>query len=83
MQPPRPGVHLIEMDGVPGYDPALREREGAIVIYHDRIDEAQVRSVFPELDLASPERLTLRFARTLDRKPTITYEYIFVPPKGC
>ena len=83
MQPPRPGVHLIEMDGVPGYDPALREREGAIVIYRDTIDERQARGVFPELDLARPERLTLRFARTLDRKPTITYEYIFVPPKAC
>ncbi len=83
MQPPRPGVHLIEMDGVPGYDPALREREGAIVIYRDKIDEMQVRPVFPELDLRSPEHLTLGFARTLSRKASITYEYVFVPPKDC
>jgi 4-amino-4-deoxy-L-arabinose transferase-like glycosyltransferase len=83
MQPPRPGVHLIEMEGVPGYDPILREREGAIVIYRDKIDEAQVRPVFPELDLANPERLKLPFAGTLDRGAAIAYEYVFVPPKGC
>ena len=83
MQPPRPGVHLIEMDGVPGYDPILREREGAILVYRDRIDESQVRPVFPDLDLTQPERLTLPFARTLDRKAAITYEYVLVPPKGC
>jgi hypothetical protein len=83
MQPPRPGVHLIEMAGAPGYDPMLREREGAIVIYRDKIEDAQVRPVFPELDLATAERLTLPFARTIYRKSAITYEYIFVPPKSC
>ena len=43
----------------------------------------QVRPVFPELDLRSPEHLTLGFARTLSRKAAITYEYVFVPPKDC
>jgi hypothetical protein len=83
MQPPRPGVHLIEMEAVPGYDPGLREREGAILIYRDHIDEKEAHAVFPDLDLSQPEHLTLPFARTLSRKATLTYAYLFIPPKGC
>jgi 4-amino-4-deoxy-L-arabinose transferase-like glycosyltransferase len=83
MVPPRPGVHLIEIEGDPGYDPALRARDGAILIYRDHIDAREAHAVFPDLDLASPQRLTLPFARTLSRKATITYEYVFIPPKGC
>ncbi len=83
MQPPRPGVHLIEMDEVPGYDPALRERQGALLVYRDHLDEREIRAVFPDLDLATRERLTLPFARTLSRKAMMTYEYVFIPPKGC
>ena len=83
LQPPRPGVHLIEMQAVPGYDPALREREGAILIYRDRIDEKETRAVFPDLDLSQAEHLTLPFAPTLSRKATLTYAYLFIPPKGC
>ena len=83
MVPPQPGVHLIEMDGVPGYDPDLREREGAILVYRDHIDAREAHDVFPGLDLKSPQRLTLPFARTLSRKAMMTYEYVFIPPKGC
>ena len=83
MVPPRPGVHLIERAGAPGYDPAERERQGAIVIYRDRLDDAEIRAVFPALDLSAPERLTLPFARTLSRKAMMTYQYVFVPPNGC
>jgi hypothetical protein len=83
MQPPIPGVHLIEMQGAPGYAPALREREGAILIYRDRIDETEARAVFPDLDLSQVEHLTLPFAATLSRKAMMNYAYVFVPPKGC
>ena len=83
MRPPRPGVHLIEMDEVPGYDPALREKEGALVVYRDHLDEREIHAVFPDLDISKPERLTLPFASTLSRKATMTYEYVFIPPKGC
>ena len=82
MRPPRPGVHLIEMDAAPGYDPALREKQGAIVVYRDRLDPAEIRAVFPTLDLSSPQRLTLPLARTLS-PATATYEYVFVSPQGC
>jgi len=83
MVPPRPGVHLIEMDGDPGYDPALRARQGAILIYRDHIEAREAHAVFPDLDLKSPERLTLPFAPTLSRKAMMTYEYVFIPPGGC
>jgi hypothetical protein len=83
MLPPRPGVHLIEMDGAPGYDPAVREKEGAIVVYRDRLNQPEVRAAFPALDLSAPERLTLPFANSLSDKAKITYEYVFLPPKGC
>jgi hypothetical protein len=83
MRPPRPGVHLIEMEGVPGYDQALREREGAILVYRDHIDEKETHAVFPDLDLSKPEYLTLPFARTLSAKKKMTYAYVFLPPKGC
>jgi hypothetical protein len=83
MIPPRPGVHLTEMKEVPGYDPALREKLGAIIVYRDRLDISEIRPVFPDLDLSAPQRLTLPFARTLSRKAEMTYEYVFVPPKGC
>jgi hypothetical protein len=80
--PPRPGVHLTEIAGDPGYDPARREAEGAIVIYRDRLDAQQIHDVFPALDLSKPERLTLPFVHTRDGA-TLTYEYVFVPPRGC
>jgi 4-amino-4-deoxy-L-arabinose transferase-like glycosyltransferase len=80
--PPRPGVHLIEIDGDPGYDPARREAQGAIVIYRDRLDAREIHETFPALDLSRPERLTLPFARARDGA-TITYEYLFIPPRGC
>ncbi len=83
MRPPRPGVHLIEMDGLPGYDPALREAQGAILIYRDHIDAREARAVFPGLDLSVAQRLTLPFARTRSRKAMMTYEYVFIPPRGC
>jgi len=83
MQPPRPGVHLKEMQAVPGYDPALREKQGAIVVYRDHIDASEVHAVFPELDVSAPQRLTLPFARSLSRRAAITYEYVFLPPQGC
>ena len=54
MRPPRPGVHLIEMDGVPGYDPALREREGAIVVYRDLSTKRRSAPCSPISTLASP-----------------------------
>ena len=54
MRPPRPGVHLIEMNGAPGYDPALRENEGAIVVYRDRLNLDEIRAVFPRS--TSPRR---------------------------
>jgi hypothetical protein len=82
LRPPRPGVHLIEMAGLPGYDPALLEREGAILIYHDHIDAREAKAVFPDVDLSAPQRLTLPFARTWAAK-TMTYEYVFLAPKGC
>jgi hypothetical protein len=81
--PPRPGAHLIELNALPGYDPALRESQGAIVVYRDHIDAREVHAVFPDLDVATPQRLTLPFARTFSRKAEITYEYVFIPPKGC
>jgi hypothetical protein len=83
MQPPRPGVHLLEMQAVPGYDPALREAQGAIVVYRGHLDASEVKAVFPDLDLSAPQRLTLPFAHTLSRKAEMTYEYVFVPPKAC
>ena len=39
--------------------------------------------MFPDLDSRKPERLTLPLRAHAERKATITYEYIFVPPKGC
>jgi len=80
--PPRPGVHLIEIAGDPGYDPARRDAQGAIVIYRDRLDAHEIEGVFPRLDLTKPETLTLPFAHTLDGA-TMTYRYVFAPPKGC
>ena len=71
------------MNGAPGYDPALREAQGAIVVYRDRLDEREIRAALPGLELTAPERLTLPFARTLSRKAEMTYEYAFAPPKGC
>jgi hypothetical protein len=82
MRPPRPGVHLIEMNGAPGYDPALRENEGAIVVYRDRLNPEEIRAVFPSLDVSAPRRLTLPFMHTLS-PATVTYEYVFAPPKRC
>ena len=82
MIPPRPGVHLIEVAGDPGYDPTKREAQGALVIYRDRLDAHEIHDVFPGLDLSGTERLTLPFARALDGA-TMTYEYVFVAPKGC
>ena len=82
MVPPRPGVHLTEIVGAPGYAPARREGEGALVIYRDRLDPQEIHAVFPGLDLSQPRRLTLPFARTLSGA-TMTYEYVFAPPKGC
>jgi len=83
MVPPAPGVHLIEMEGDPGYDPALLARKGAILVYRDHIDAREAHAVFPDLDLRSPHWLTLPFARTLSAKAMMTYEYVFIPPKGC
>lgn len=82
MIPPRPGVHLIEIAGDPGYDPARRDAQGAIVVYRNQLDAHEIHEVFPGLDLAQAEHLTLPFASTLDGA-TITYEYLFVAPKGC
>ena len=83
MVPPRPGVHLIEMAGAPGYDPARREAQGAIVIYRDKLDAREIGAVFPDLDLSAPERLTLPYARTWSDKAQMSYAYVFLPPKGC
>ena len=80
--PPRPGAHLIELKGLPGYDPARRMREGAILIYRNRLDAHEIQAVLPDLDLSQPQRLTLPFAHTLNRAE-ITYEYLFVAPGGC
>jgi len=82
MIPPRPGVHLIEVEGDPGYDVARREAEGAVVIYRDRLDAHEIEAVFPGLDVSHAQRLTLPFAHTLSGA-TMTYEYVFVAPKGC
>ena len=83
MSPPRPGVHLIEMQGAPGFDPARLAREGAILVYRDSIDAREVHAVFPGLDLSAAERLTLPYARTLNRRAMVSYQYLFIPPKGC
>ena len=82
MSPPRPGVHLIEMRGAPGYEAAKREREGAIVIYRDRLNLSEIGAVFPALDLSAPRRMTLPLARTWSGG-VVSYEFVFVAPKGC
>ena len=80
--PPVPGVHLIEMDGVPGYDPAKRENYGAVVVYRDRLNQAEINAALPGLDISQTYRLTLPYARSFAHA-TITYEYLFFPPKAC
>jgi 4-amino-4-deoxy-L-arabinose transferase-like glycosyltransferase len=80
--PPLPGVHLIEIDGVPGYDPALREKYGAVVVYRDRLNPAEINAALPGLDYSQTYRLTLPYARTFAHA-AITYEYVFLPPKAC
>ena len=68
MIPPRPACISPRWRGVPGYDPALATRQGVVLVYRDRLDAREAHRVFPDLDLATPERLTLPFARTLSAR---------------
>jgi hypothetical protein len=81
--PPLAGVPFERMDYTPWYDQSLREKLGAVIVFHDKIDENEVHRFFPEWKLPPAASLSLPFVRTLRHSGPQTYAYLFVPPKNC
>jgi hypothetical protein len=76
------GVPLGDVGRASWFDPALLEREGAIVAFRTPIPIDLVESALPGVVVVPEEAFALRLLRTRSDE-TVTYHYFFVPPRSC
>ncbi|MGO9484535.1 MAG: ArnT family glycosyltransferase [Rhodomicrobium sp.] len=88
LKPPALGVPISledpanEYDAAHWYDPARLKRLGAVVVYPEQINRADVERIYPNAKIAGVRSFTLPYLRTLVHA-TKTYTYFFLPPEGC
>jgi hypothetical protein len=75
-------VPLVDVGRASWFDPALLEREGAIVAFRTPIPIDLVESALPGVVVVPEEAFALRLLRTRSDE-TVTYHYFFVPPRSC
>lgn len=76
------GIPLEDLAFASWFDPALLQREGAIVAFRTPIPGHAVERALPGTVIAREAAFTLPLLRTRDGD-TITYHYFFIPPQSC
>ncbi len=76
------GIPMDILRQVSWFDPALLQSKGAIVIYRDAINWAEVASALPSVGPRDTRSITLPMLRTRTTA-AYTYRYFFLPPASC
>lgn len=76
------GIPLEDIATASWFDPALLEREGAIVAFRSPIPADLVESSLPGTAISGEDSFTLPLLRTRTGA-TITYHYFFIAPRSC
>jgi 4-amino-4-deoxy-L-arabinose transferase-like glycosyltransferase len=76
------GIPLEDIATAAWFDPALLDREGAIVAFRTPIPVDLVERALPGTAIAEEKSFTLPLLRTRTGA-TITYHYFFIPPRSC